>query len=164
MLVRSYNKAFAMFNAELNPQLHFIPANTSTAVSLPLYSAKVGAGQSRFPSAAQDYEQEDLDLNKLVVSNPPATFYCRVSGDSMIDAGLHPNAIVSVDRSIIPKSGDVIVCALDGELLIKRLSKRGQSIKLLSENEKKNYPPIVVKDGQDFIIWGVAAYVVHKIK
>lgn len=86
-------------------------------LSIPVYSGKVSAGQSRFPSPAQDYEQEELDLNKHLINNPPATFLYRVGNmqDSMIDAGIQPNCILIVDRSITPKSSHIVIAEVVGE-------------------------------------------------
>ena len=86
-------------------------------LSIPVYSGKVSAGQSRFPSHAQDYEQEELDLNKHLINNPPATFLYRVGNmqDSMIDAGIQPNCILIVDRSITPKSSHIVIAEVVGE-------------------------------------------------
>jgi len=121
------------------------PLNTTT-INLPLYSPKVSAGQSRFASAAQGYELESLDLNQRYIVNPPATFLVRCEGDSMVNAGILPGAVLVVDRSIKPKSSQVIVAEVDGEFLVKTLYKRGNVIKLLSENPA--YPAIEFTEGQ----------------
>ena len=91
---------------------HYIKrVDSPTALSLPIYSGKVSAGQSSFPSPAQDYVQEELDLNKHLITNPPSTFLYRVGStqDSMIDAGIHPNSLIVVDRSITPRSSDIVL-------------------------------------------------------
>ena len=134
-------------------------------LSIPVYSGKVSAGQSRFPSPAQDYEQEELDLNKHLINNPPATFLYRVGNmqDSMIDAGIQPNCILIVDRSITPKSSHIVIAEVDGESMVKRLYKRRGVIELLSENKDKNYPPIVFKEGQDLIVSGVVTFNVNTL-
>ena len=136
------------------------PAQLSQ-VSLPLYSPRVSAGQSRFASAAQGYELESLDLNKRYIVNSPATFFVRGEGDSMIDAGILPAAVLVVDKSIKPKSGDIVIAEVDGEFLVKRLYKRGGIIKLLSEN--KAYLPIEFQDGQELVVWGVVTAVVNEL-
>ena len=134
-------------------------------LSIPVYSGKVSAGQSRFPSPAQDYEQEELDLNKHLINNPPATFLYRVGNmqDSMIDAGIQPNCILIVDRSITPKSSHIVIAEVDGESMVKRLYKRRGVIELLSENKDKNYPPIVFKEGHDLIVSGVVTFNVNTL-
>jgi DNA polymerase V len=86
--------------------------DTSTKLAQPIFTAKVSAG---FPSPAGDYEENRLDLNKHLVRNPPATFFVRVAGDSMVGAGIHPDDILVVDRSLEPKDGNVIIAAADGQ-------------------------------------------------
>lgn len=127
---------------------------------IPLVGAKVAAGQSRFPSAAQDYEMSEFDLNERYVTNPPATFFMEVSGDSMIGAGIYPKSILIVDRSVKPKSSSIVVALVDGERVVKRLYKRGSVVKLLSENPA--YCPIEFKEGQELVIWGVVTYVINQ--
>ncbi|MES1983214.1 MAG: S24 family peptidase [Pseudomonadota bacterium] len=129
-----------------------------TPLLLALYSGTVSAGQSRFPSPAQDYEQEMLDLHQHVVTNPPATFFFTVSGDSMSGAGIFDGSKLAVDRSLTPKSGQIVLAVLDGELVVKRLYKRGAVVKLLSENPA--YPPIVLEEAQECTVWGVVTYVI----
>lgn len=132
----------------------------------PIYSGRVSAGQSRFPSPAQDYEQEELDLNKHMVTNPPATFFHRVgnSYDSMIDVGILPNAILVVDRSITPKSSHIVLAEVDRELVVKRLYKWKGVVELRSENKDKNYPPITFKEGEELIVYGVVTFNVNALK
>ena len=100
-----------------NPQI-FYPCELPLKVSIPLLSGKVAAG---FPSPADDFVEKSLDLNELMVKHPAATFFARAEGDSMIGAGIYPNDILVVDRSLRPTSGKVIICALNGELTVKRL-------------------------------------------
>lgn len=123
----------------------------------PIYSGKVSAGLSKFPSPAQDYELDELDLNKHLIKNPPATFFYRVGNlqDSMIDAGIIPNALLIVDRSINPKSSHIVVAVVNGEEVVKRLYKWRSMIELRSENKEKNYPPVIFTEGQELIIEGV---------
>jgi DNA polymerase V len=128
----------------------------------PIYSGTVAAGQSRFPSPAQDYELESLDLNKRFISNPAATYFFQVKGDSMRDAGILDGATAVVNASLKPKTSNIVVAAVDGEWVIKRLYKRGSSIKLLSENPA--YPPIEFKEGQELIIFGVVEHVINPTK
>lgn len=135
------------------------------SLSRPIYSGKVAAGQSRFPSPAQDYEQEELDLNKHLVKNPPATFYYNVGNayDSMIDVGILPNALLIVDRSITPKSSHIVLAVVEGEEVVKRLYKWRNTIELRSENKQKNYAPIVFNDGDELLIEGVVTFNVNKL-
>lgn len=129
-----------------------------SALTRPLYSGKVIAGQSRFPSPAQDYELAELDLNQWLITNPPATFFMQVTGDSMTGAGIYPGSILVVDKSKTPRPNSIVVALVEGELMVKRLYKRGSVIKLLSENDA--YSPIVFSEGQELIVWGVVTYVI----
>ncbi|WON74197.1 LexA family protein [Nitrosospira sp. Is2] len=87
----------------------------------PICSGKILAGQSRFPSPAQDYEQKTLDLNDRFIANPPATFFFTVKGDSMVGAGIFDGATLIVDRSLRPKSSNIVIADVDGEWMVKRL-------------------------------------------
>ena len=99
------------------------------------YNCSVTAG---FPSPADDYLEDKLDLNEYLIKHPAATFFVRVAGDSMINAGIYNNDIIIVDRSIKPKHGKIVVAALDGQMTIKRLYRRDDKIMLLPENELLN--------------------------
>lgn len=130
----------------------------STRYALPVFLGRLPAG---FPSPADDYIEGKLDLNRHLIKHPAATFFVRVSGDSMIGAGIHTGDILIVDRSLEAVDENVIVAALDGELTVKRLSKRGQTIQLLPANE--NYKPIEIHAQQAFEIWGVVTNVIHAL-
>lgn len=127
-------------------------------IPLPFYDIPVSAGQSRFPSPAQDYEIAEIDLNKQLITNPPATFLTRVTGDSMTGVGIYPGSILVVNRALKPRSSNIVVVLLDGELMVKRLYKHAGVVKLLSENPA--YAPITLTEGQELIIWGVVTYVI----
>jgi DNA polymerase V len=144
---------------------HIKVADNPVELALPIYSGKVSAGQSRFPSPAQDYEQDELDLNKHLITNPPATFLYRVGStqDSMIDAGIQPSCLLIVDRSITPKSSHIVIAEVDGESMVKRLYKWRGLVELRSENKDKNYPPIVFNDGQELIVSGVVTFNVNTL-
>ena len=135
-------------------------------LAIPIYSGRVSAGQSRFPSPAQDYEQEDLDLNKHLVKNIPATFFYRVGSnyDSMIDIGILPEALLIVDRSITPKSSHIVLAHVEGEIMVKRLYKWKGVVELRSENKERKYPPITFKEGQELIVAGVVTFNVNALK
>lgn len=130
----------------------------STRYKLPIFLGRLPAG---FPSPADDYLEGKLDITKHLVKHPAATFYVRVSGDSMIGAGIHSGDLLVVDRSLEPKNGNVIVAALDGELTVKRLYQKNGIIRLLPENPQ--YQPIEIQDGQSFEIWGVVTNVIHQL-
>ena len=129
----------------------------STRCELLIFLGRLPAG---FPSPADDYAEGKLDLNKHLIKHPAATFFVRVSGDSMIEAGIHSGDLLVVDRSLEAVDGNVIVAALDGELVCKRLERRA-SVRLLPANRK--YLPIEIQDGQDFSIWGVVTNVIHAL-
>jgi DNA polymerase V len=130
----------------------------STRYKLPVYLGRLPAG---FPSPADDYLEGKLDLNRHLIKHPAATFFVRVSGDSMIDAGIHTGDLLVVDRSLEASDGNVIVAALDGELTVKRLSTRDKTIRLLPENQ--HYQPIEIQPHQSFEIWGVVTNVIHAL-
>jgi DNA polymerase V len=103
------------------PTYFFHAASNPKTGYLPLFSGKVSAG---FPSPADDYVEKTLDLNELLVQKPAATFFVRAEGESMLGAGIHHNDILVVDRSIEPVPGKIIICALNGELEVKRLKRQ----------------------------------------
>jgi len=136
----------------------FWPASLPKALPLPLFGGKVAAG---FPSPADDYVDKTLDLNELLVQKPAATFFVRAQGESMLGAGIHPNDILVVDRSIEPVAGKIVVCALNGELTVKRLAWTCGQWALKAENP--DYPDIMLKDELDMVIWGVVTTVIHPV-
>ena len=125
----------------------------------PLYSHSISAG---FPSPADDYIEDRLDLNELLVKNKPATFFLRVKGDSMMNAGIHHGDIIVVDRSLQPAHRSIVVAVVDGELTVKRLITVNGSAELHAENPK--YAPIRLQEGQELSIWGVVTSAVHQVK
>jgi DNA polymerase V len=127
-------------------------------VLLPLFTGKVAAG---FPSPADDYIEKTLDLNELLVKKPAATFFARAQGESMLGAGIHPNDILVVDRSIDPVPGHIVICALNGELTVKRLNRDHGQWQLKAENSA--YPDIVIYDDLELVIWGVVTNVIHPL-
>ena len=149
------NKGASATNA--NKVSRVLAALNPDPLARPIYSGRVSAGLSRFPSPAQDYEQEELDLNQYLIKKAPATFFYRVgkSYDSMISVGIYPNSLLIVNRSITPKSSHIVVAVVDGEEVVKRLYKWRDIIELRSENKEKNYPPIVFTEGQELVIEGV---------
>lgn len=130
----------------------------ATRYKLPIFLGRLPAG---FPSPADDYLEGKLDITKHLVKHPAATFYVRVSGDSMIGAGIHSGDLLVVDRSLEAKSGNVIVAALDGELTVKRLYRKNGLLRLLPENPE--YQPIEIQLQQSFEIWGVVTNVIHQL-
>src|SRR5678815_4020318 len=128
----------------------------STRYKLPVFLGRLPAG---FPSPADDYIEGKLDLNRHLIKHPAATFFVRVTGDSMTGAGIHSGDLLIVDRSLEAIDGNVIVAALDGDLTVKRLSKRDQTILLLPANT--HYQPIEIQSQQSFEVWGVVTNVIH---
>ena len=133
-----------------------IPFEARTKLRIPLASATVQAG---FPSPAEDHMENSLDLNEHLVSNPAATFFVRVQGNSMRDAGIQGGDILVVDRSITPGDRQIVIAMLDGEFTVKRLRKRGGRIFLEAENP--DFAPIEISDSQELTIWGAVTFVIH---
>ncbi len=117
---------------------------------MPLFTSRPQAG---FPAPGDDHIERVLDINDLVVKNPASTFFVRVEGDSMIGAGIFSGDVLVVDRSMTASSGVIVVAAVYGEMVVKRLVERGSTHILASENE--NYEPITVTGNDDCFIWGV---------
>ena len=130
----------------------------STRYALPIFLGRLPAG---FPSPADDYLEGKLDLNRHLIKHPAATFFVRVTGDSMIGAGIHSGDLLVVDRSLEPADKHVVVAVLDGELTVKRLFKQNGIVRLLPEN--LNYQPIEIAPQQTIEIWGVVTSVIHSL-
>ena len=142
-----------MMNASL-----FYPTNSPSRLSLPLFTGKVAAG---FPSPADDYVEKNLDLNELLVQKPAATFFVRAQGELMLGAGIHSNDILVVDRSLEVVPGKVVICAINGELTVKRLERVNEQWQLKAENPA--YADIVIHDELELVIWGVVTNVIHAL-
>ena len=115
-----------------------------------------------FPSPATDYMTQAIDLNRELVKHPAATFYGRVVGDSMIDAGVEEGDILVIDKSLEAREGDMAVCFVDGEFTLKHLHFHEGGLTLRPANE--NYPEIEVCEGMDFVMWGVVTYVIKRVR
>ena len=122
----------------------------------PLFLVSVSAG---FPSPAEDYIEGRLDLNKHLIKHPVATFYVRVAGDSMIDAGIGPGSILIVDRAVEADDGDIVIARVNDELCVKRLRIADGCVWLMPENI--DYEPLEVTEAMDFEVWG---RVTHSIR
>lgn len=127
--------------------------DTDSYMPLPYADEGIRAG---FPSPAQDYISQVIDLNKELIKHPSTTFYGRVTGDSMKDAGLSSGDILIIDKSLEPKTGDVAVCYIDGEFTVKYIRIETNVIWLIPANEA--YEPIKVTAENDFMIWGIITY------
>lgn len=125
---------------------------------LPFYQHAISAG---FPSPAEDDASEKMDLNELLIKHPSATFFLRVSGSSMLKAGIHHNDILVVDRSIEPSHGKIVIACVNGELTVKRLRCEGKKVQLVAENDA--YFPIDITESMDLRFWGVVTSVIHPL-
>ena len=128
-------------------------------VSYPFYENSVACG---FPSPAADYMEKRLSLDELLVAHPAATFFAKAQGTSMEGAGIFDGDLLIVDRSLSPRSGDVVIALLDGELCAKRLVQTEDVTELHSAST--DYPPIVLQDGQTLEVWGVVVHVIHGLR
>ena len=142
-----------------SPSIDFYSADLMTELELPLASSEISAG---FPSPAEDHLELKLDLNKELIRHPSATFYGRVKGYSMVDAGIDEGDTLVIDKSLDPKEGDIAVCFLDGEFTVKRIGKQGGRMCLMPANEE--FEPIPVTGENEFIVWGIVTYVIHKAR
>jgi DNA polymerase V len=138
-----------------SPQPVFV---SDVSLMLDVCSWKVPAG---FPSPAADHAQERIDLNKQLIRNKEATYIFRVKGDSMIGAGIYEGDALLVDRSIDPKHNNIVIALLNNEFSVKRLYRRGGIVKLVPENNI--YPARVIKEEDDFLVWGVVTFNLHKL-
>ena len=125
---------------------------------LPLFLANVPAG---FPSPADDYIDRKLDLNEYLVKHPSATFFVRVEGESMINAGIHCGDVLIVDRALQATDKKIVIANVNGELTVKRIRKIKNKLFLAAENP--DFEPIEVKGGEQFEVWGVVTYVLHQL-
>ncbi|MBR2476008.1 MAG: translesion error-prone DNA polymerase V autoproteolytic subunit [Bacteroidaceae bacterium] len=134
--------------------------DSDSELKLPFEEAGIKAG---FPSPAQDYMTSSLDLNRELVRHKETTFYARVSGNSLIDAGISDGDIIVIDKSLEATTGDYVVAFIDGEFTIKefRLDEKNKCAWLIPYN--KNFSPIKVTQENDFMIWGVVTYTIKKM-
>ena len=128
------------------------------AKKLPLFIARVQAG---FPSPGDDYIEKELDLNELLIKNPSATFFVKVEGESMLDAGIKSVDTLIVDRATQVKDKNIVIASINGELTVKRISIGSGKIFLVPEND--SFKKIRITEEMDFDIWGVVTYVIHKV-
>lgn len=136
-------------------EIHKIDLSTS----LPLQYADEGI-RAGFPSPAQDYLEQAIDLNKELIRHPASTFYGRVAGDSMRDEGIEEGDILVIDKSLELMDDDLAVCFIDGEFTVKRVRLESDSAWLVPSNP--NYPLIKVTPENDFIVWGIVTYTIKK--
>ena len=123
-----------------------------------MFVARVQAG---FTSPGDDYIEKNLDLNELLIRNPSATFFVKVEGDSMVNAGINSGDTLVVDKALEAKDKSVVIAHINGELTVKRIWLAKGKVFLNPENEE--FSPIEVTEETDFDIWGVVTYVIHKV-
>jgi len=123
----------------------------------PFFVDSVSAG---FPSPASDYLENKLDLNEYLVKHPAATYIVKANGPSMTEAGILSGDLLIVDRSITPRNDNIVIASIFGDLTVKKIRKKNQSLFLVSANQE--YPSIEVKEEMECFIWGVVTYVIHK--
>jgi DNA polymerase V len=134
-------------------KIEIFALDDTTDLRLPMIQSRIAAG---FPSPADDYIEDRIDLNKELIKNPSSTFLARVSGNSMVNAGIGDRDLLIVDRSVQPRNDSILVCVIDGEFTIKKLRKVGEDYYLMPENDQ--FKPIKVSVENDFRIWGVVTY------
>jgi len=132
--------------------------NKKKTEKIPLFSDLVAAG---FPSPATDFCEAKLDLNELCIKHPAATYFVRAQGDSMIEAGIYPDDVMVVDRTLTAKHGDIVIAAFNGELTVKKLETKPQ-LRLVPMN--KAYAPINIPEETELEIFGVATTVIHSLR
>ena len=146
-----------MLKLHSSPTLEIYSANTTSEMELPLLPFGISAG---FPSPALDFVDVSIDLNKHLIEKPSATYFGRVQGESMKEAGINDGDLLVIDKSIEPADGKIAVCYLDGEFTLKRIKIDKEGLWLMPENEK--YSPIKVEEHNNLSIWGVVTYVIKK--
>ncbi len=145
-------------SAKKENKLLFYKPDYESDLRIPFIPDGVSAG---FPSPAADFMENNIDLNKELSENPLATFYIKVKGNSMMDAGIHDKDVLVVDRSLEPQNNKIAVCFIDGEFTVKRIQLEKDCLYLMPENA--SYTPIKVTDENQLIIWGIVTYVIKKM-
>lgn len=139
------------------PTLEFYTPDYSTSVELPFVDGGLRAG---FPSPADDFLEVKIDFNKEYIKNKDATFYARVKGNSMKNAGIFDGDVLVIDRSIEPQNDKIAVCVIDGEFTVKRIKIDEGVVWLIPENEE--FLPIKVTADNEFIVWGIVTASIKK--
>jgi len=139
-------------------KLTFFSPETNSESQIPYIKEGVSAG---FPSPAADFNENTIDLNKELAKNPLATFYIKVKGNSMMEAGIHDKDILVVDRSLEPRDHKIAVCLVDGEFTVKRIKLEEDYLLLMPENQE--FQPIKVTENNQLIIWGIVTYVIKAL-
>ena len=138
------------------PTLKFYFPDYSSKLELPFFDVGISAG---FPSPADDFIELTIDLNKQFIKNKDTTFFARVKGHSMKNAGIYDGDLLIIDKSLEPQNNKIAICQIDGEFTVKRIQIEDNIVWLIAEND--DYKPIKVTPENDFMIWGI---VIHSIK
>jgi len=138
--------------------LEFYTPEDSNPLEIVLTQTGISAG---FPSPADDFKEFKISLDKTLVKNKEATFYAKVSGQSMVGAGIDDGDLLVVDKSLEPQPNSIAVCFIDGEFTVKRLKVSGEDVYLQPENPK--YDPIKITENNDFLVWGIVTHVIKKL-
>lgn len=146
-LEKPYKSSYKLYKPEYdnNTGLYFIEAGVSAG----------------FPSPAMDFMEYKIDLNKHLAGNPHTTYYVKVAGNSMINAGIEDKDILVADRSLEPANGKIAICLIDGEFTVKRLKKQDNILYLMPENPA--YSPMLVTELNQFVVWGIVLYVIKRV-
>ena len=132
------------------PTLEFYIPDYTSKLELPFFDVGISAG---FPSPADDFIELSIDLNKEFIKNKDTTFFAKVKGHSMKNAGIYDGDLLIIDKSLEPQNNKIAVCQIDGEFMVKRIKIEKDIIWLIAENE--DYDPILVTPENDFMIWGI---------
>jgi DNA polymerase V len=134
------------------------PVSPESGIFVPMAGTGISAG---FPSPAEEYMEAGIDLNLELIRNPDATFFGRVKGYSMKDAGISDGDVLVIDKSLEPRNGSIAVCFLDGEFTVKRILKENDAVFLLPANH--DFKPVRITEENDFLVWGIVTYVIKKM-
>lgn len=137
--------------------INILSLDQSSALSLQNAGHQISAG---FPSPAEDYLEPTLDLNRALIKNPSSTFYGRVKGLSMKDAGIDDGDLLVIDKSLTYRNNALAVCFINGEFTLKRIKVEGKTLLLMPANQ--DYQPIVVQEDDEFTVWGIVTWVIKK--
>lgn len=143
-------------------EIEIYSSDLHTVLSMPYADGGIRAG---FPSPAQDYIDRSLDINRDLISHPAATFYARVVGVSMIDAGIDEGDILVIDRALTPRQGDIVVAFINGEFTVKYIDLSQQDFgKILLKPANDKFEPITISDNDEFTVWGVVSKIIKNLR
>jgi DNA polymerase V len=139
-------------------KLTFFHPDQESNIRIPYSDSGVSAG---FPSPALDFMEKSIDLNKALSENPLATFFIKVDGSSMVNAGIDDKDVLVVDRSIEATDKKIAICVIDGEFTVKRIRMKKDGLWLMPESP--DYSPIKITEETQFMVWGIVTYVIKKV-